>query len=83
MGNNIVILHLLITDAYTHSQLTKLRAQYQPDSDLVLYIKTAKEKFHLNGVDQLFWKDWPMANPANIITPELLTTPLAQSVLGP
>ena len=39
--------------------------------NLNYYIKEAA-KFHLNGVHQPFWCDWPMAKPSNFLTPEPL-----------
>ena len=60
------------TAAHTLSQLAELRAECDPDSDIILYIKTAKETYRLNGVDKPFWRDWTMADPANFLTPEPL-----------
>ena len=36
------------------------------------YVKAAKEKYCLNGVDKPFWHDWPMAEPTNFLTTKLL-----------
>ena len=65
-------LHPPRTAALTLSQLAALRAKCDPDTDLALYIKTAKNTYRLNGVDKPFWRDWAMANPANFLTPEPL-----------
>jgi hypothetical protein len=39
--------------------------------NLNYYIKEAA-KFRLNGVHRPFWRDWPMAEPSNFLTPEPL-----------
>ena len=39
--------------------------------DLEAYFKAALE-FHLNGVHQPFWVDWPMSDPSIFLTPEPL-----------
>ncbi|KAJ7725009.1 hypothetical protein DFH07DRAFT_871814 [Mycena maculata] len=39
--------------------------------DLASYVKAAKQR-HLNGVHRPFWRDWPLAEPFEFLTPEVL-----------
>ena len=48
-----------------------IRTKTHPRDDLAAYLREAK-KFRLNGVDNLFWRDWPGAEPSNFFTPEPL-----------
>lgn len=58
------------TAAITLEQRQKIRQNVDP-ADLSLYIREAM-KYRLNGVDQLFWRDWPGAEPSIFFTPEPL-----------
>lgn len=59
------------TGTKTLSQLAVVRRNADPDGDVVLYFKEAK-KYRLNGVNKLFWRDWPLADPHVFLTPEPL-----------
>ncbi|KAJ7807710.1 hypothetical protein B0H13DRAFT_2243903 [Mycena leptocephala] len=50
--------------------LMKLEETVDP-WDLPAYIKKAKE-LGLSGVHRPFWRDWPLAEPSNFLTPEIL-----------
>lgn len=58
------------TAEHTISQLMKLEETVDP-WDLPAYIKKAKE-LGLSGVHRPFWRDWPLAEPSNFLTPEIL-----------
>lgn len=58
------------TASLTITQRHIIRTKASP-SDLTAYLREAK-KFRLNGVDSLFWRDWPGAEPSNFFTPEPL-----------
>lgn len=58
------------TAAYTLAQLMELEDDIDP-WDLPEYIKAAKD-LGLNGVHRPFWRDWPLAEPSNFLTPEIL-----------
>ncbi|KAJ7029159.1 hypothetical protein C8F04DRAFT_1212028 [Mycena alexandri] len=62
----------MMTDplAYTLAQLMELEDNINP-RDLPEYIKAAKA-LGLNGVHRPFWRDWPLAEPSNFLTPEIL-----------
>ncbi|KAJ7016326.1 hypothetical protein C8F04DRAFT_1215740 [Mycena alexandri] len=62
----------MMTDplAYTLTQLMELEDDINP-WDLSEYIKAAKA-LGLNGVHRPFWRDWPLAEPSNFLTPEIL-----------
>ncbi|KAF9455162.1 hypothetical protein BDZ94DRAFT_1316610 [Collybia nuda] len=40
--------------------------------DLATYSQLALSRHHLNGVHQPFWRNWPMAEPSQFLTPEPL-----------
>jgi hypothetical protein len=54
----------------TLAQLQVVRSKARP-SDIELYFQEA-QKFHLNGVDLPFWRDWLMADPSRFLPPEPL-----------
>ncbi|KAJ6557091.1 hypothetical protein B0H10DRAFT_1847032 [Mycena sp. CBHHK59/15] len=56
--------------AHTLSQLEALEEDTDP-WNLTVYMKKAKEK-RLNGVHRPFWRDWPLAEPSEFLTPEPL-----------
>lgn len=49
------------TAIHTVSALHNIRAKVDP-SKLELYLKVAFEDHRLNGVDKLFWSDWPQSD---------------------
>lgn len=59
------------TAALTLSQRHTIRHRANPTADLAQYGIEAK-KFRLNGVDQLFWRDWNFFEPTRVFTPEPL-----------
>ena len=59
------------TASITLSQRHAIRKQADPSGDLSVYAREAM-KFRLNGVDELFWRDWPGAEPSKFLTPEPL-----------
>lgn len=59
------------TASTTLAQLTALETITDP-WDLEAYKKLALEKYRLNGVHRPFWRDWPMAEPCQFLTPEPL-----------
>ncbi|KAJ7036721.1 hypothetical protein C8F04DRAFT_1336137, partial [Mycena alexandri] len=66
---------LMMTDplgwrSTTLEQLAELEKTLDP-WDLPTYIKSAKAK-GLNGVHRPFWRDWPLAEPCDFLTPEIL-----------
>ncbi|KAJ7481071.1 hypothetical protein B0H11DRAFT_1724567 [Mycena galericulata] len=66
---------LMMTDplgwrSITLDQLTELEKTLDP-WDLPTYIKSAKAK-GLNGVHRPFWRNWPLAEPCDFLTPEIL-----------
>ena len=65
-------LHAPWTAAYTLTQLKALEDKHDPNEDFISYIKAAKEKYCLNGVNKPFWCNWPMAEPAKFLTTEPL-----------
>ncbi|KAJ7030184.1 hypothetical protein C8F04DRAFT_1211785 [Mycena alexandri] len=54
----------------TLAQLKELEQAIDP-WDLPAYIKSAKA-LGLNGVHRPFWRDWPLAEPTDFLTPEIL-----------
>jgi hypothetical protein len=54
----------------TLAHLLALESEVNP-SDIVAYVQRAKT-FHLNGVHQPFWRDWPLSDPSIFLTPEPL-----------
>ncbi|KAJ6521962.1 hypothetical protein DFH09DRAFT_1251065 [Mycena vulgaris] len=56
--------------SHTLSQLIRLEREIDP-WDLSVYIKAAK-KLRLNGVHRPFWRNWPLAEPSEFLTPEIL-----------
>lgn len=58
------------TASTTLDQLAELEKTLDP-WDLPTYIKNAKAK-GLNGVHRPFWRDWPLAEPCDFLTPEIL-----------
>lgn len=63
--------HETRTAALTLSQRHIIRGRVDPTADLAAYKQEAL-KYRLNGVDQLFWRDWPHAEPSIFLTPEPL-----------
>ncbi|KAJ6631893.1 hypothetical protein B0H10DRAFT_1937642 [Mycena sp. CBHHK59/15] len=63
---------LLIAD-YTLTQLEELEEQANA-WDLPVYVKRAKKQ-RLNGVHRPFWRDWPMTDPSEFLTPPQFLTP--------
>lgn len=59
------------TASITLSQRHAIRKKADPSGDLPAYAREAM-KFRLNGVDELFWRDWPGAEPSKFLTPEPL-----------
>lgn len=59
------------TAQITLSQRDAIRAAVDPSDDLVTYGEKAMT-YRLNGVDLLFWRDWPFAEPSIFLTPEPL-----------
>lgn len=59
------------TATHTISRLKELEETLHPWSDLVDYIKSAKN-MDLNGVHRPFWRDWALAEPCQFLTPEVL-----------
>jgi hypothetical protein len=60
------------TGSITLSQIVAIRQKAHPKEDLANYVAEAKKLFRLNGVDQPFWRDWPLAEPHIFLTPEPL-----------
>ncbi|KAF7975802.1 hypothetical protein HWV62_8483 [Athelia sp. TMB] len=58
------------TASLTLSQRDIIRASVDP-TDIAEYGQEAMA-FRLNGVDSLFWRDWPFTDPSVIFTPEPL-----------
>lgn len=56
----------------TLRQLAELRDEIDPHADVEKYFKRAKKLFRLNGVNEPFFRDWPMSNPSDFFTPEIL-----------
>jgi hypothetical protein len=58
----------------TSTTITQLRAlEAAVDTwDLEKYAKVALESYRLNGIHQPFWRDWPMAEPSEFLTPKPL-----------
>jgi hypothetical protein len=54
--------------------ITQLRAlEAAVDTwDLEKYAEVALESYRLNGIHRPFWRDWPMAEPSEFLTPEPL-----------
>lgn len=61
------------TGALTITQRHLIRSAVDPDADLAAYAREAM-KYRLNGVDKVFWRDWPGAEPSTFLT----TDPLHQ-----
>ncbi|KAF8970295.1 hypothetical protein BDZ97DRAFT_1914618 [Flammula alnicola] len=59
------------TASTTIAQLHSLEEKVDP-WDLQAYFKAAKETFRLNGVHRPFWRDWPLSDPSDFLTPEPL-----------
>ncbi|KAF8971462.1 hypothetical protein BDZ97DRAFT_1913940 [Flammula alnicola] len=55
----------------TIAQLQSLEEKLDP-WNLQAYFNTAKESFRLNGVHRPFWRDWPLSDPSDFLTPEPL-----------
>ena len=68
LGDNFC--HEPHTASTTLAQLHVVEEKADP-WDLEAYFKAALE-FHLNGVHQPFWVDWPMSDPSIFLTPEPL-----------
>lgn len=58
------------TKSTTLAQLAVVRARVDP-TDVQAFFREA-QKFRLNGVEQPFWRDWPLAEPSHFLTPEPL-----------
>lgn len=58
------------TAKHTIKQLMLLEEETDP-WDLEEYVKKAKQR-RLNGVHRPFWRDWPLADPSEFLTPEIL-----------
>ena len=54
----------------TLTQLDALKQSHDP-WDIKKYI-TAAWQFHLDGIHQPFWQDWPLSDPLTFLTPEPL-----------
>jgi hypothetical protein len=54
----------------TLAQLDVVRRKVD-SNDIERFFREA-QKFRLNGVDKPFWRDWPLAEPSNFLTPEPL-----------
>lgn len=63
--------HSTRTAALMLSQRNTIRNCVDPAADLAAYKKEAL-KYRLNGVDELFWRDWAHAEPSIFLTPEPL-----------
>lgn len=59
------------TAALTLSQQDVIRGSMHHSADLIDYKREAM-KYRLNGVDHLFWCNWPYAEPATFLTPKSL-----------
>lgn len=59
------------TGALTITQRHLIRSAVDPDADLAAYAREAM-KYRLNGVDKVFWRDWPGADPSTFLTTEPL-----------
>ncbi|KAG6907019.1 hypothetical protein DXG01_010888 [Tephrocybe rancida] len=59
------------TGTTTLRQLQAMEALIDP-MDIVNYIYEAKARFRLLGVHKPFWRDWPLSDPTNFLTPEPL-----------
>jgi hypothetical protein len=59
------------TASTTLAQLQAVTTKADPNGDLKAYLKEAK-KLRLSGVDNPFWRDWPLAEPSLFLTPEPL-----------
>lgn len=55
----------------TISQLQSLEAKVDP-WDLQAYFRDAQASFRLSGVHRPFWRDWPLSDPSDFLTPEPL-----------
>lgn len=55
----------------TIGQLQSLEAEIDP-WDLKAYFREAQSSFRLNGVHRPFWRDWPLSDPSDFLTPEPL-----------
>jgi len=53
------------------AQLDTLAEAVDPVYDLAAYIKAVKKKRY-NGVNQPFWRDWPLADPVKFLSLEPL-----------
>ena len=65
------IWHQLRTASITLSQRHAIQSKADPSGDISAYAHKAM-KYQLNGVDELFWRDWPGAEPSNFLTLEPL-----------
>lgn len=64
-------LHEPRTALTTLRQLMSLEQVVDP-WELEEYVKLAFDKYRLGGVHRPFWRDWPMAEPSQFLTPEPL-----------
>jgi hypothetical protein len=60
--------HLPRTASTTLDQLKSIECD---PNNVEEYFATC-EKFHLNGIAKPFWRDWPLAEPSQFLTPEPL-----------
>ena len=65
------IQHQPCTASITLSQCHAIWSKADPSGDISAYAHEAM-KYRLNGVDELFWRDWPRAEPSNFLTAEPL-----------
>ena len=54
------------------AQLQATEFEYDPWNDLGQYVDHVKETYRLNGVHRPFWRNWPLSDPSNFLTPEPL-----------
>ncbi|KAG6913043.1 hypothetical protein DXG01_010079, partial [Tephrocybe rancida] len=59
------------TGTTTLRQLQAVEALVDP-MDIANYVRSAKEHYRLLGVHKPFWRDWPLSDPSNFLTPEPL-----------
>ncbi|KAJ7595867.1 hypothetical protein C8J56DRAFT_1042947 [Mycena floridula] len=56
----------------TLAQINEVALRINPNN-VEAFTKAAKKKYHLNGVDQPYWRDWPLSrDPERFLTPEPL-----------
>ncbi|KAJ7582632.1 hypothetical protein C8J56DRAFT_894479 [Mycena floridula] len=56
----------------TLAQINEVASRINPNN-VEAFTKAAKKKYRLNGVDQPYWRDWPLSrDPERFLTPEPL-----------